>query len=257
MKTDLIIKSVVLAAAALWLLPVSEAQAAIPGADGVYAGCYNKSDKRIRVIDAEAGETCKDGETQITWNQTGPSGPVGPQGETGPMGPKGDKGDPGYTVRADGPCFNDNVNRYQDCGNGTVTDTVTGLIWLQQAGCLERYQWAEANNAAANLGHGQCGLTDNSSPGDWRLPTKEEWEATIARAVNLGCWRPSLTNTQGSACNGVEPQPFTGVHFDYYYWSSTTSDAGDSAFPVYLNDGSVYASRKGNNYYVWPVRGGR
>jgi hypothetical protein len=34
---------------------------------------------------------------------------------------------------ADPPCF-DNLNRYVDCGNGTVTgtvtDTVTGLIWL-------------------------------------------------------------------------------------------------------------------------------
>ena len=33
-----------------------------------------------------------------------------------------------------GPCF-DNFNRYVDCGNGTVTDTVTGLIWLQDAAC--------------------------------------------------------------------------------------------------------------------------
>ena len=36
---------------------------------------------------------------------------------------------------ADGPCF-DNTNRYVDCGNGTVTDTVTGLIWLKQSDCL-------------------------------------------------------------------------------------------------------------------------
>ena len=43
------------------------------------------------------------------------------------------KGD--WGTRADGPCF-DNTNRYVDCGNGTVTDTVTGLIWLQDADCL-------------------------------------------------------------------------------------------------------------------------
>lgn len=42
MKTYRIIKSVAVAAAAtLWLLPASEAQAAIPGADGIYTWCYN------------------------------------------------------------------------------------------------------------------------------------------------------------------------------------------------------------------------
>ena len=51
-------------------------------------------------------------------------------------------------TRADGPCF-DNTNRYVDCGNGTVTDTVTGLIWLKQADCLGINDWAAANQAAA------------------------------------------------------------------------------------------------------------
>lgn len=79
-------------------------------------------------------------------------------------------------TRADGPCF-DNTNRYVDCGNGTVT----GLIWLKQWNCLPNNTWAPANQAAAGLKHGDCGLTDNSSPGEWRLPTKDEWSATIAR----------------------------------------------------------------------------
>src|SRR5262249_32071128 len=50
-------------------------------------------------------------------------------------------------TRADGPCF-DNANRYVDCGNGTVTDTVTGLIWLKQWNCLATDNaWAAANQA--------------------------------------------------------------------------------------------------------------
>ena len=32
--------------------------------------------------------------------------------------------------RVDGPCFS-NTDRYVNCGNGTVTDSLTGLIWLQ------------------------------------------------------------------------------------------------------------------------------
>ena len=89
------------------------------------------------------------------------------------------------TTHAAPPCF-DNANRYVNCGNGTVTDTVTGLIWLQNANCFSEI-YSAANQAAAGLAAGQCGLTDGSSAGDWRLPTKAEWQATIARAVGLAC----------------------------------------------------------------------
>jgi hypothetical protein len=59
---------------------------------------------------------------------TAAQGPVGPTGATGPQGPAGSTGTagpPGST--AAGPCY-DNSNRFVDCGNGTVTDTQTGLI---------------------------------------------------------------------------------------------------------------------------------
>src|SRR5262245_57590610 len=79
------------------------------------------------------------------------------------------------------PCF-DNVNRYVDCGNGTVTDTVTGLIWLRDATCLGTSDFANANGLAAALQEGECGLSDGSRAGDWRLPTEPEWAATINRA---------------------------------------------------------------------------
>jgi hypothetical protein len=73
-----------------------------------------------------------------------------------------------------------NVNRYMDCGNGAVTDSVTGLVWLKQAACPPiPVDWKAANEAAAGLESGDCALTDGSSAGDWRLATKAEWEATI------------------------------------------------------------------------------
>jgi hypothetical protein len=52
----------------------------------------------LRLIDTQAGETCKGSETKLTWNQKGPKGdpgPQGPQGEPGAPGPQGPKGDPG------------------------------------------------------------------------------------------------------------------------------------------------------------------
>ena len=68
------------------------------------------------------------------------------------------------------PCA-DNANRYVDCGNGTVTDQVTGLIWLAEANCFGTQTYTDAMTMAGTLATGQCGLTDGSVAGDWRLPT--------------------------------------------------------------------------------------
>ncbi len=171
--------------------------------------------------------------------------------------------------KADPPCFSvngvpDNVNRYIDCGNGTVTDTVSGLIWLKQADCLGSAYWAEANMAAAALKSGDCGgsLTDHSVAGDWRLPTQAEWDATLARARELRCDSanaPSLTNTVGTACYTSGPQPFTGVQTYGTYWSSSTyAVSPDVAWGGPLDGSIAFHGRKGLALVaVWPVRGGQ
>lgn len=52
--------------------------ASIPhSTSGQITGCYSARSGALRVIDAQAGQTCARGETQISWNQTGPQGPVG------------------------------------------------------------------------------------------------------------------------------------------------------------------------------------
>ena len=53
------------------------AVASIPGQGGVINGCYNKTNGELRVIDSAAGDTCRNHESAIQWNQTGPQGPVG------------------------------------------------------------------------------------------------------------------------------------------------------------------------------------
>lgn len=60
--------------AALLAVAGGIAYAAIPGSDGTISGCYKLSDGTLRVIDAEAGATCKSSEKPITWSQTGPPG---------------------------------------------------------------------------------------------------------------------------------------------------------------------------------------
>lgn len=76
--------------------------AAIPGSDGTIQTCYNTTYGQLRVIDAEAGQTCTKSEKQLAINQRGQKGdpgPVGPTGPTGPQGPQGETGDPGSTIR--------------------------------------------------------------------------------------------------------------------------------------------------------------
>jgi len=157
------------------------------------------------------------------------------------------------STSAAGPCV-DKAKRYIDCGNGTVTDTVTELIWLKQSDCLSTKDWQAAKKAAAGLKDGGCMLTDGSSPGDWRLPTQTEWEATMKNALALGCTGPTLTNDGGTACISAGPSSFTGVEADYY-WSGTAMEANAHAWFGDLDHGHLLNGNLTNTLRVWPVRG--
>jgi len=54
------------------------------------------------------------------------------------------------------------AERFHDNGNGTVTDKITGLIWLQNANCFGVQTLANALTSANTLASGTCGLTDGS-----------------------------------------------------------------------------------------------
>jgi hypothetical protein len=146
------------------------------------------------------------------------------------------------------------MDRYADCLNGTVTDSVTGLIWLQNADCFGPLDWATGNEAAARLENGVCGLADGSAPGDWRLPTQAEWEATIAPF----CRNPALTDLGGWDCFESGVQPFFGVFLGRYWSGSSLADTPDRARAVELGVGSIIELPKDfpGGLLVWPVRGG-
>ena len=137
--------------------------------------------------------------------------------------------------------------RYVDNGDGTVRDNKTGIIWMKNANCAGEKNWIEAKQWAANLSQGVCGLRDGSQKGDWRLPTKEEWEAMLDKRYE----KPALGNAEGTG-QWTEGDVFIGVK-SYWYWSST-SYSSSHAWYANLYDDNV--GKYGNTFknYVWAVR---
>jgi hypothetical protein len=151
--------------------------------------------------------------------------------------------------------------RFSNNGDGTVTDNLTGLIWLQDANCTgNTVNWTHALSFANGLADGNCGLTDGSSAGDWRLPNLRE----LFSLADLAFTSPALSNDAGTGkwTDGAESS-FTGVQWGgsgRFYWSSTTHadyDYTDYAWDMNFADGGVFYGIKDLGDYVWPVRGGQ
>lgn len=141
------------------------------------------------------------------------------------------------------------ATRFITSTTGIVTDTLTGLIWLKDANCFGTKRWKDAGTypalgAANTLNSGECGLSDGSVEGDWRLPNVRELHSLI----DFSQYNPALPSGH----------PFDSVQ-SHYYWSSTTAASGASSYvwPVSLEGGFVYRAFNTNTYYVWPVRGGQ
>lgn len=142
--------------------------------------------------------------------------------------------------------------RFTDNSNGTVTDNLTGLIWLKNANCYGTRTWAQALTDCNGLNSGECGLTDGSVQGDWRLPNSNE----LASLVHKGYYNPAVPNTAGTG-KWAEGDPFNSV-VSSLYWSST-ADASSPAYAWYVRmyNGHVYVNYDSLDLYVWPVRGGQ
>jgi hypothetical protein len=134
--------------------------------------------------------------------------------------------------------------RFTDNLDGTVTDNLTGLIWLKNANCFGPRSWANALSDSNGLANGSCSLTDSSSAGDWRLPNINELHSLVD---------PTLSNPALPAGH-----PFTGVQSSYYWSSSTYAGYTGLAWLVLMSNGLVNTTSKSYSpiYYVWPVRSG-
>ena len=132
--------------------------------------------------------------------------------------------------------------RFTDNLDGTLTDNLTGLIWLKDGGCLGNVPWLGALAAVDRLRDGLCGLSDGSVAGSWRLPNRNELLSLLYDGSGLPLGHPFI--------KPEEPQR--------YNWSSTTYPYGPTTAWIVriFQDGYQDRSDKADTNLVIAVRGG-
>ena len=108
----------------------------------------------------------------------------------------------------------------------------------------------EALTAVHNLESGDYGLEDGSRPGDWRLPTKSEWEAFFDTNYSY----PALSNTAGDG-QLTDGNPFILNSYDHpLFWTQTFFDS----INIYIADVNLGETKLYPFYTyqfrAWPVR---
>ncbi len=141
-----------------------------------------------------------------------------------------DKYEKKYVYAVRGPALTFGI--FKDNGNGTVTDSMTGLMW--QADETLPLNWEQA------LAY--CGKLDLGGFNDWRLPTIKE----LSTLVDESSINPSIDTD------------FFPVTSSTPYWTGTTFN-GHPGFAWYVrfDNGLEYnGGYKGRRYSIRAVRGG-
>jgi hypothetical protein len=150
--------------------------------------------------------------------------------------------------------------RFLDNNDGTVSDYVTGLIWLKNGNCYGMANWFDAMELPKSLNNGECGLSDGSVEGDWRAPTKSELQGlgTDPPIYWLSGNQSGLWFGPGFNCGQVcIAFMFDEIEGQANYWTSTWRSS--DGFGWYMNlrtSHTWYEDRDLPNLKVWPVRSG-
>jgi hypothetical protein len=156
-------------------------------------------------------------------------------------------GDDGYFENG-----SSSLPRFIDHGDGTVTDNLTGLMWMKDANTTEVMSWFDAIDFADNSTWG-CNPECSSMLcyDDWRLPNMRELSSLIDYSVNGPALPPNHPFINVIVNNGA-----SGTN---RYWTSTTTMPSNGytgyAWSVELYAGTTSQHNfKPNLLYVWVVR---
>lgn len=136
------------------------------------------------------------------------------------------------------------INRFTSNLDGTVMDSVTGLVWkrcseglsgaLCDSGTAITFTWQEALKAGAT--------STFAGKNDWRLPNIKE----LASIVERQCTMPAINEIVFPATPTMS------------FWSGTPYDANPGfAWNVYFPYGISDGNNKEYKFFVRLVRGGR
>jgi len=125
-------------------------------------------------------------------------------------------------------------DRFRDNGDGTITDTQTGLMWVKNANRPNRsMNWDDGMKYCEGmnlLGHQ-----------DWRLPSKAEFQ--------------ELIDKEGIDVALPPGHPFSDVVKFGDYWTSSINPLGPMySYVVNVGNGSTRFSSKNKMGFVWAVR---
>ncbi|MCK9532836.1 MAG: DUF1566 domain-containing protein [Gammaproteobacteria bacterium] len=127
---------------------------------------------------------------------------------------------------------------FTDNGNGTVTDTRTGLVWMRCSlgqtwdgstciGTAGFYTWQAALQAALDINSGASDVDGDDAAGyagasDWRLPNRNELGSIVERR----CWYPAINAAL-----------FPKTPVSYFWSSSPYAGSPNNAWIVYFDFG--------------------
>jgi hypothetical protein len=136
------------------------------------------------------------------------------------------------------------VPRFTDHGNGTVTDNLTGLMWVKAPLTLPGNDKPWPSGLNWNSAIDLCRNLTYAGHSDWRLPNAHEQLSLIDYSKN----HPALP----------AGHPFVGLQFHGFWTSTTSSDYTPYAWYVASN-GSLAGKSKGESLTIFalPVRGGQ
>lgn len=146
------------------------------------------------------------------------------------------------------------VPRFTDNDDGTVTDNLTGLIWLKNAACYEAKDWLNTTLAVNSLESGECELDDSSEAGDWRIPNLLEMQSLF----HYEFYDPIIPNTVGTG-KWQEGDPFENLKSDIYWTNTFYRPLTNHVYGINLYDGAItkYDFSFTPPFYFLPVRGGQ
>ncbi len=172
------------------------------------------------------------GDTRARWVVNFENAAIGFETATNPLAkPAAVRPVRGGTAAAAPGCTDASPARYVDHGNGTVTDTGTGLMWMQ---CTEGLSGSACATGSATayrsfgdaLSRAQAVNADRAGAGrgfgDWRVPNRNELASLVLRS----CHAPAIQRTRFPGTPALSA------------WSSSAARAG-FAWYVDFADGSV------------------